>query len=149
MKVLHTHTPTHTSDDSYRYHRSRVRSDSYSIFSVQYNTVQYQMFLKKNQNAPDFLSIPQSGEKNVKTFRWDNRLQIQKLFLIHTLSVLSAQLKKLRRHNKSAIDLSNVNPVCGHKEVPRSTGHIVETTRYSDQQESKSRQKVMRLYKQW
>ena len=38
---------------------------------------------------------------------------------------------------------------CGREEVPRSTGHIVVTTRYSDQQGSKSRQKVMRLYKQW
>ena len=69
--------------------------------------------------------------------------------LIHTFSVLSLQLKKLRRHNKSAIDLSNANPACGHKEERRSTGHIMLTTRYSDQQGSKSRQKVMRLYKQW
>ena len=41
------------------------------------------------------------------------------------------------------------NPVRGHKEVPKSTGHIMVTTRYSDQQRSKSRQKVMRLYMQW
>ena len=39
------------------------------------------------------------------------------------------------------------NPVRGHKEVRRSTGHIMVTTRYSDQQSSKSRQKFMRLYK--
>ena len=39
------------------------------------------------------------------------------------------------------------NPVRGQKEVPRSTGHIMVTTRYSDQQGSKSRQKIMRLYK--
>ena len=45
--------------------------------------------------------------------------------------------------------LSNANPACGHKEVRRSTGHIMVTNRYSDQQGSKSRQKVMRLYKQW
>ena len=47
--------------------------------------------------------------------------------------------------------LSNdANPACGHKEVSRSTGHIMVTTRYSDQQGSRSRQKVtMRLYKQW
>ena len=32
--------------------------------------------LKKNQNAPSPLSIPQSGGGNVKTFRWDQRLQI-------------------------------------------------------------------------
>ena len=49
----------------------------------------------------------------------------------------------------SAIDLSNANPACGHKQVRRSTGHIMVTTRYSDQQGSKSRQNVMRLYKQW
>ena len=39
--------------------------------------------------------------------------------------------------------------VRGHEEVPRSTGHIMVATRYSDQQGSKSRQKVMRLYKRW
>ena len=44
---------------------------------------------------------------------------------------------------------TNDNGACGHEEVPRSTGHIMVTTRYSDQQGSKSRQKVMRLYKQW
>ena len=27
--------------------------------------------------------------------------------------------------NKSAIDLSDVHPACGHKEVLRSTGHIM------------------------
>ena len=43
----------------------------------------------------------------------------------------------------------NANPACGHKEVRRSTGHIMVTTRYSDQQGSKSRQNIMRLYKQW
>ena len=34
----------------------------------------------------------------------------------------------------------NSNPARGHKEVRRSTGHIMVTTRYSDQQESKWRQ---------
>ena len=29
----------------------------------------------------DLLSIPQLGGKNVKTFRWDHRLQIQNLFM--------------------------------------------------------------------
>ena len=37
--------------------------------------------------------------------------------------------------------LSNAHPASGHEEVPRSTGHIMVTTRYSDQQGSKSRQK--------
>ena len=60
--------------------------------------------------------------------------------LIRTFSVLFLQLKKLRRHNKSAIDLSNTNPAHGRKEVPRSTRHIIVTTRYADQQRSKSRQ---------
>ena len=50
------------------------------------------------------------------------------LLLIHTFSVLSLQLKKLRRYNKSAIDILNANPACGHKEVQRSTGHIMVTT---------------------
>ena len=56
------------------------------------------MFLKKNQSTPrpsehvfkeksvilsnlDLLSIPQSGGKNVKTFRWDHRLQRQDFFM--------------------------------------------------------------------
>ena len=43
--------------------------------------------------------------------------------LIHTFSILSLQLKKLRRHNKSAIDLSNANPSRGHQELRQSTGH--------------------------
>ena len=45
--------------------------------------------------------------------------------------------------------LRGANPVRGHKVVPRSKGHIMVTTRYSDQQGSKSRQKVMGLYKRW
>ena len=56
--------------------------------------------------------------------------------------------------NRSGLSPSPViyvvaNPVRGHKEVPRSTGHIMVTTRHSDQQGSKSRQKIMRLYKRW
>ena len=43
--------------------------------------------------------------------------------MIHTFSVLSLQLKKLRRHNKSAIDLSNASAARGHKKVRRSTVH--------------------------
>ena len=34
--------------------------------------------------------------------------------------------------NKSVIDLSNANPACGHKDVRRSTGHIMVTTRNRD-----------------
>ena len=78
------------------------------------------------------------------------KLPYRLFLLIYTFSVLSLQLKKLRWHNRSVIDLSIANPACGHKEVTRSTGHIMVATRYSDQQEqSKSRQKVVRLYKQW
>ena len=54
------------------------------------------------------------------------------MLLVHTFSVLSLQLKKLRRLNESAIDLSNASPAYGHKKVRRST-------RYSNQQGSKSR----------
>ena len=75
-------------------------------------------------------------------------MQLLLSLMIHTFSVLSFQLKKLRWHNKSAIALSNGNPVRGHEEVRRSTGHIMVATRYSDQHRSKSRQNVMRLYKQ-
>ena len=35
--------------------------------------------LKKNQNTPRPSEHPSKGE-NVKTFRWDHRLQIQNLF---------------------------------------------------------------------
>ena len=80
---------------------------------------------------------------------WGMLRKSRLLLLIHTFSVLSLQQKKLRWHNKSAIDLSNTNPACGHQEVRRSTGNIMVTTRYLYQQGSKSRQKVMRLYKQW
>ena len=46
-------------------------------------------------------------------------------------------MKKIRRHRKSAIDLSNANPTHGYKEVRTSTGYSMLTTRYSDQQRSK------------
>ena len=75
--------------------------------------------------------------------RW--RLTVVIVVLIQTFSVLSLQLKKLWRHNKSAIDLSNANPACGHKEIRRSTVHNMVTTRYSDQQGSKSRQNPCRV----
>ena len=39
------------------------------------------------------------------------------LLLVHTFSALSLQLKKLRGHNKSAIDLSNANPARGEQGV--------------------------------
>ena len=36
-----------------------------------------QLFKEKSETHLDFLSIPQLGGENVKTFRWDQRLQIQ------------------------------------------------------------------------
>ena len=36
---------------------------------------------RKIRTRLDLLSIPQSGGKNVKTFRWNHRLQIQNLFM--------------------------------------------------------------------
>ena len=44
--------------------------------------------------------------------------------LIYIFSILSLQLKRLRWHNKSAIDLPNAYPGRGHQELRRSTGHI-------------------------
>ena len=38
-------------------------------------------FKRKIRTRLDLLSIPQSGGKNDKTFRWDHRLQIQNLFM--------------------------------------------------------------------
>ena len=38
-------------------------------------------FFKKNQNAPIPSEHPPVRRKNVKTFRWDQRLQIQNLFM--------------------------------------------------------------------
>ena len=61
----------------------------------------------------------------------------RQLLLMNTFSALS--------FDKSAIDLSNVNPARGHKEVRRSTDHIMVTTRYSDQQVSKSRQNLCQV----
>ena len=52
-------------------------------------------------------------------------------------------------HTRYPVIYVVANPVRGHKEVPRSTGRILVTTRYSNQVGSKSRQKVMRLFKQW
>ena len=71
--------------------------------------------------------------------------------MVHTFSVLSLQLKKtpVTQQVSPRPMISNANVACAHKEVRRSTGHIMVTTRYSDQQGSKSLQKVMRLYKQW
>ena len=66
----------------------------------------------------------------------------------HIQRIVLATEETTVTQQKSVIDLSSANPACGHKEVRRSTGHIIVTTRYSDQQGSKSRQKVMRLYKQ-
>ena len=86
---------------------------------------------------------------NKMPFPLSHQIGPRMLLFIHTFSVLSLQLKKLRGHNELAIDLLNAHPACGHKEVRRSTGHIMVTVRYSDQQGSQSRQKVMRLYNQW
>ena len=54
----------------------------------------------------------------------DSAIMLLLLMMIHTFSVLSLQLKKLRCHNKSVIDLSNVSPARGHKEARRPTGLV-------------------------
>ena len=86
--------------------------------------------------------------------RWDKRLQIitKPLRDIQTGSPIMVVVVVVDSHiqrivlateettvtHKSAIDSSHDNPACGHKEAQRSTGHIMVTTRYSDQQGSKS-----------
>ena len=67
--------------------------------------------------------------------------------LIHTFSVLSSQLKKIYADDKTSHPYRPIK--CQSRLWPqrgtKSTGHIVVTTRYSDHQRSKSRQKTMRL----
>ena len=41
------------------------------------------LFKRKIRTRLDLLSIPHSGEKNVKTFMWDHRLQIQNFFMAY------------------------------------------------------------------
>ena len=54
---------------------------------------------KEKSNASRPSEHPPVRGRNVKTFGWDHRLQMQNLLLIHTSSVLSFQLKKLWKHN--------------------------------------------------
>ena len=67
------------------------------------------------------------------------------MMLIDTVSVLSLQLKKLRRHNESAIDLSNANPARGHKEVRKVNGSHHGDNPLLEPQESKSRQNLCQV----
>ena len=77
----------------------------------------------------------------------ESEFEMLLLLLIHTFSVLSLQLKKQRQHNKSVIDrpIEKANPARGLEEVRRSTGYIMVTTRYSNQQGSKSRQHLCQV----
>ena len=52
-----------------------------SVLSRFYGAVRFYMCLKKIRTHLDLLSIPRLWGKNVKTFRWDQRLQIQNLFM--------------------------------------------------------------------
>ena len=54
--------------------------------------------------------------------------------------VLATEETTVTQQVSHRIDLSNANPARGHKQVRRSTGHIMVTTPYSNQQRSKSRQ---------
>ena len=53
------------------------------------------LFKEKIKTRLDLLSIPQSGGKNVKTFRCDHRLQIQNLFMAFKRVTLCC-LKKIK-----------------------------------------------------
>ena len=57
-------------------HNSGLYNNSRNFKAALYTIVQ-----RKIRTYLDLLSIPQSGGKNVKTFRWDHRLQIQNLFM--------------------------------------------------------------------
>ena len=64
---------------------------------------------------------------------------------IRHMVLVSEETTVTQRVSHGSID----NLACRQKEVRRSTGHIMVTTRYSDQQGSKSRHNVMRHSKQW
>ena len=71
-----------------------------------------------------------------KLEKQNNSNSEDKMFVVVVLFTFTDRASTIPSNNMDA------NPVRGHKEVPRSTGHIMVTTRYSDQQRSKSRQKV-------
>ena len=60
--------------------------------------------------------------------------------LIYTFGVLSLAIEETTVTQQASHRPIKANPACGHKEVRRSTGHIMVTTRYSNQLGSKSRQ---------
>ena len=64
-------------------HPLLVRGGDVNTFSRWNHRLQrHVMFKEKSERiCLDLLSIPQSGGKNVKTFRWDHSLQIQNLFM--------------------------------------------------------------------
>ena len=74
------------------------------------------------------------------TFGMKCRCVIQKVVAIdsHIQRILLATEETATQRVRH-IDLSNTNPARGHKEVRRSTGHIMVTTSYSNHQGSKSR----------
>ena len=100
--------------------------------------------------APNVLHSVRDGANSGCTLR-SERLRIILLTSIITtlLTVVVVFFKLTDRASTYPVIYVVANPVRGHKEVPKSTSHIMVTTRYSDQQGSKSQQKVMRLYKQW
>ena len=72
------------------YEKNRTNLDLHSASTVMYGIFYILYFLgllpracglKKIRTRLDLLSIPQSRGKNVKTFRWDHRLQIRNLFM--------------------------------------------------------------------
>ena len=58
----------------------------------------------------------------------------------HIQRVVLATVETMVTQQVSHRDLSNTNPARGHKEVRWSTGHIMVTSLYLNQQGSKSRQ---------
>ena len=84
------------------------------------------------------MNIPQLGGGKCQNVVVDSHIQLFVLATEETTVTQQVSHRPIKCQSR-----------CGHKAVPRSTGHIVEKTRYQDQQGSKSRQKVMRLCKQW
>ena len=65
----------------YTYINHHVSSVLYRTVSYLAVSVVFYSILKKNQNASRLSEHPPVRGKNVKTFRWDHRVQIQDLFV--------------------------------------------------------------------
>ena len=83
-------------------------------------------------------------------FLWSSNLVSQKQQMLYFVCNVVVFLPLTDRASTTPSNIRGCQSgTWSQRGVPRSTGHIMVTTRYSDQQGSKSRQKFMRPCKQW